>query len=181
MIVPTSKHTALILYTEGKPICNRCQKFGVKCDGYAQPRKVLSGATCNRKALLPKPSIKLLLPTFEFANELERRYFAQFQEKTASEIAPYFDSETWRRLVTPRPRTSHFPSPSRNTRTMKFSDRRIFLSPSFGTRRTASDIHSFIVLTSSTGFADVPCTGDPSCNHRNWGFGQNIHDLTNRK
>jgi hypothetical protein len=40
-----------------------------------------------------------LLPTFEFANEMERKYFAQFQEKTALDIAPYFDSETWRRLV----------------------------------------------------------------------------------
>ena len=61
----------------------------------------------SRQALLPKPSIKILLPTFEFKNEVERRYFAQFQEKTAQEIAPYFDSETWRRLVL---QTCHVPA-----------------------------------------------------------------------
>ena len=79
----------------------------MKCDGYAQPRKVPSAALSSRQALLPKSSIKILLPTFEFKNEVERRYFAQFQEKTAQEIAPYFDSETWRRLVL---QTCHVPA-----------------------------------------------------------------------
>ncbi|KAH8795671.1 hypothetical protein BGZ57DRAFT_747773 [Hyaloscypha finlandica] len=84
---------------EGKPTCHRCQKFGVKCDGYARLRKDPPIVKSTRKVLLPKSSIKILLPTFGFENEVERKYFAQFQEKTALEIAPYFDSETWRRLV----------------------------------------------------------------------------------
>jgi hypothetical protein len=98
-IGPTSQYLVLILCTEGKPTCHRCQKFGVKCDGYVRPRKAPPIVKSTRKVLLPKSSIKILLPTFGFENEVERKYFAQFQEKTALEIAPYFDSETWRRLV----------------------------------------------------------------------------------
>lgn len=99
--------TTLTLCTEQKPICQRCQKFGVKCDGYDQKRRFPSVATGTRKELLPKPTIRIMLPTFGFENEVERKYFAQFQEKTALEIAPYFDSETWRRLVL---QTCHIPA-----------------------------------------------------------------------
>ncbi|KAH7370357.1 hypothetical protein BKA65DRAFT_15536 [Rhexocercosporidium sp. MPI-PUGE-AT-0058] len=45
------------------------------------------------------PSIPMELVTLQFDDETESRYFNLFQEKTAMQIAPYFDSDTWRRLV----------------------------------------------------------------------------------
>ncbi|KAH9218116.1 hypothetical protein DL95DRAFT_385887 [Leptodontidium sp. 2 PMI_412] len=46
-----------------------------------------------------KTPMPMELMTMRFDNETESRYFALFQEKTAMQIAPYFDSDTWRRLV----------------------------------------------------------------------------------
>jgi hypothetical protein len=45
----TSKDRVLIFSAERKPICLRYEKFGVKCDGYIQPRKFPSVAISTRK------------------------------------------------------------------------------------------------------------------------------------
>jgi hypothetical protein len=61
---PTSQNHVLAFFIEGKPILQRCQKFGTKCDENVQPREVPSAA------LLPKLTMNILQPTFGFANEV---------------------------------------------------------------------------------------------------------------
>ncbi|KAK0099754.1 hypothetical protein ONS95_013352 [Cadophora gregata] len=87
---------------EGKPVCNRCVKFGVKCDGYAKPNKTTS-----------LPPIRIIIPRgsayFEpiiyqprvtiFQDQKELRYFQYFREGIAPHLAGSFESDLWSHLV----------------------------------------------------------------------------------
>ena len=113
---------------ERKPFCARCERFGIKCDGYttAKPPRQKRAGTESKvivKPLAPKavsapvvtsyepvpavqsrwrhiaaaarhPSIPVQPVPLRFDDETESRYFNLFQEKTAMQIAPYFNSET---------------------------------------------------------------------------------------
>ncbi|KAL2066499.1 hypothetical protein VTL71DRAFT_2570 [Oculimacula yallundae] len=112
---------------ERKPFCARCESFGIKCDGYAT-QQVVKAKKATVRPLAPRsvsnpssvsgesvpslqsqwrqiaaaghsPSLPMELATLRFEDDTEARYFNLFQEKTIIHVAPYFDSETWQRLV----------------------------------------------------------------------------------
>ncbi|KAL5319830.1 hypothetical protein ACEPPN_012888 [Leptodophora sp. 'Broadleaf-Isolate-01'] len=88
---------------EAKPICNRCTKFGVKCDGYES----LAAAPTSL------PSIRIILPRGQlhfqpivyqpaitvFQDQQERQYFQYFREGIAPHLAGSFESDLWSHLV----------------------------------------------------------------------------------
>jgi hypothetical protein len=91
---------------EGKPVCQRCIKFGVECDGYRTAYKFkqqLPGP--QKRELLPsQPAIKLpssgSLANSPFANIEEHQYFDLFCARTGYDIFPTFDSgHTRQRLL----------------------------------------------------------------------------------
>ncbi|KUJ24547.1 uncharacterized protein LY89DRAFT_634700 [Mollisia scopiformis] len=92
---------------EAKPHCNRCRKFGVECDGYPS----LAPKTRTKKALIvPKqdqvlmprpPALTRLLPSASagYQSEIEYLCFKTFQERAATELSGYFDTNIWRRTI----------------------------------------------------------------------------------
>ena len=97
---------------EGKPHCERCLKFGVKCLGYDEgpkpkpirqllPRNTRSpspkqdfGGEASGHTLFSEPSINL-----PYENDLEREYFRHFQTCTALKLSGPFETLLWNRLV----------------------------------------------------------------------------------
>ena len=89
---------------EAKPYCERCQKFGVKCDGYESQ----AVSTIPRPKVLPKP---VLLPRSDapqlryqplaplFKNDLDYQYFTHFRNHTSGIMSGGFDSSLWDRVV----------------------------------------------------------------------------------
>jgi hypothetical protein len=89
---------------EEKPVCVRCIKFGVPCDGYATRSSVRdrSSKGGNSRPLLPKSgaaTISITPMKLQFANEGERNYFEMFCSKTAFEILPNFEVEVLRLML----------------------------------------------------------------------------------
>ena len=87
---------------EGKPSCLRCTDTGRKCDGYPPILKtqrrsnVTINATADQGFMIRKASS----PAFEiFEDDVERRSFAFFKDRTLEEISGYFPSDFWERLV----------------------------------------------------------------------------------
>lgn len=90
---------------EEKPACIRCISTGRKCDGYAPVRK-------NKKRSQPlAPSSGQCggiprSPIIEhFNDQVERRSFHFFRNRTAPQLAGYFASEFWDYLV---PLSTHY-------------------------------------------------------------------------
>lgn len=90
---------------EAKPSCARCTSTGRKCDGYApipqtrtrQPSKNLgAGGSFDIGSLVRAPSSV----EFElFEDDIERRSFTFFKFRTIPDIAGFFPSDFWDRLV----------------------------------------------------------------------------------
>ncbi|KAE9367259.1 hypothetical protein N431DRAFT_495543 [Stipitochalara longipes BDJ] len=86
---------------EGKPTCERCRKFGVKCDGY--------GTELSNKRSTPHPIVPNLKPDFQpilwepastlFKSEKDYRYFQSFCEKTALQLDGFVPTDLWSRLM----------------------------------------------------------------------------------
>ncbi|KAL8767924.1 MAG: hypothetical protein Q9209_005712 [Squamulea sp. 1 TL-2023] len=87
---------------EAKPSCLRCTSTGRKCDGYApvtapKSQENPTNKTSSDCAILIRKSYS---PAFEiFEDDAERRSFSFFKERTLAEIAGYFPSDFWERLV----------------------------------------------------------------------------------
>ncbi|KAH8752365.1 hypothetical protein F5882DRAFT_339792, partial [Hyaloscypha sp. PMI_1271] len=75
---------------EGKPVCQRCIKFGVECDGYHLTLR------WKREFVPSQPAMKVLssgsLAKSPFANSEEHQYFDLFCARTGYDIFPTFDS-----------------------------------------------------------------------------------------
>ncbi|KAH8821247.1 hypothetical protein F5884DRAFT_659397 [Xylogone sp. PMI_703] len=101
---------------EGKPICERCRKAGIKCDGYkpvetqssnavrqsrsrTRTSRSLFGFGAMRTNKRDPPSLEFTPSASLFATEEEFRYFTLFRDKTSHDIVPYFASDGWRRLI----------------------------------------------------------------------------------
>jgi hypothetical protein len=104
---------------ENKPLCLRCLKFGIKCDGYLPPcpRKTPTAkdALKIRPYLAPKVKQKLSsrnqsqespLPLskppasdLQFRNDSEQRYFHVFKNDLIPEISFLFKTSIWNRTI----------------------------------------------------------------------------------
>jgi len=77
----------------------------IPIDGRALERSRIYRGYAGKPAILPRPpfdrSLKVsrLFASHFSENEIEGRYFMVFQDRTSFRIAPYFHSETWRRLI----------------------------------------------------------------------------------
>jgi hypothetical protein len=75
---------------EGKPVCQRCIKFGVECDGYHLTLR------WKRELVPSQPAMKVpssgSLAKSPFANNEEHQYFDLFCARTGYDIFPTFDS-----------------------------------------------------------------------------------------
>ncbi|KAL8727555.1 MAG: hypothetical protein Q9166_005961 [cf. Caloplaca sp. 2 TL-2023] len=87
---------------EAKPQCVRCTSTGRKCDGYAPVpesktwRRSLKATATDCSTLIRRSSS----PVFElFEDDVERRSFAFFKDRTIAEVSGYFPSEFWERLI----------------------------------------------------------------------------------
>ncbi|KAH6718589.1 hypothetical protein BKA61DRAFT_652331 [Leptodontidium sp. MPI-SDFR-AT-0119] len=85
---------------EQKPDCSRCTIFGIKCDGYEQPKP---RATIPMHIMRPQASTSKLLPApssvMKFENEMEQKHFQSFHLELVAELAGAFDNRFWNRLV----------------------------------------------------------------------------------
>ena len=91
---------------EEKPECQRCLKFGVKCDGYLPLCKDLKRAASNRgipprnqKRSEISPNFLASLSVASLGTEKEQRYFDLFYGQTSLEIMPAHDSFTTRQML----------------------------------------------------------------------------------
>ncbi|KAL2072971.1 hypothetical protein VTL71DRAFT_10295, partial [Oculimacula yallundae] len=90
---------------EGKPICSRCVKFGIACDGYSRqsrtpsPRSRSLGPTLAPRIRAPSlPSIGTPLAN-EFGTVDSGRYFNVFRDQTSFQMTPFFDAESFRTFI----------------------------------------------------------------------------------
>jgi hypothetical protein len=91
---------------EGKPKCQRCLKFGVKCDGYLPPAHELRN-TANNRGILPRikkvssssPNLLVPISVARLENPKEQRYFDLFCGQTSFEIMPEHDSFGIRQML----------------------------------------------------------------------------------
>ncbi|RKF64174.1 putative zn2 cys6 dna-binding protein [Erysiphe neolycopersici] len=89
---------------ETKPKCMRCCKYGTECGGYLPSRSKQSvKVSTQNRILIPKlhsAERHLLLPTLnQFGSETEKQYFNVFSNQIAAAIFPYFDCESWMRII----------------------------------------------------------------------------------
>ena len=92
---------------EAKPKCLRCQKFGrgIRCEypDLTKPKPVQKQSTS--RTLVPKPthphqtSIHAVPSENMFDNEQEFRSFRKFSQEMSRQLAGYFESGLWSRLV----------------------------------------------------------------------------------
>ncbi|KAF7905760.1 hypothetical protein EAF00_000039 [Botryotinia globosa] len=99
---------------ETKPQCIRCQNLGRECGGYA-PEQIEDVSKQNGNALVPihpRPmSVMSYTPSVAIhGDQLERRYFQRFCDKTAAEICGSFDPTFWTEKV---PQLCHQDAPIR--------------------------------------------------------------------
>ncbi|KAI0523735.1 hypothetical protein F5B22DRAFT_659468 [Xylaria bambusicola] len=74
---------------EGRPDCLRCTSTGRTCDGYAHTTAPIAGSG----SVLQGPSLEIQ------ASPRSKRSFAFFMQCTCSQLAGFFGSEFWERLV----------------------------------------------------------------------------------
>ena len=92
---------------ETKPECNRCVKFGWKCDGYEETRTRSSRpGNLGRRLLLPNiqagslfSSVPKDISKCSFDNEGQRFFFTYYCQKTAHELSGTFETLIWNKLL----------------------------------------------------------------------------------
>jgi len=93
---------------ETRPSCLRCRKYGTECGGYLPgrrrpPSSAYGSFATQARALVPKDqSGGQLIPQpgmSLFKTDLEHRYFRLFSDRIATEICPYFNPESWSRMI----------------------------------------------------------------------------------
>jgi len=95
---------------ETRPSCLRCRKYGTECGGYLPgrrrpPSSAYGSFATQARALVPKDEGQLggqltFQPAMSlFETDLEHRYFRLFSDHIATEICPYFNPETWSRMI----------------------------------------------------------------------------------
>jgi hypothetical protein len=93
---------------ETRPSCLRCRKYGTECGGYLPgrrrpPSSAYGSFATQARALVPKDQSGALLTLQPagglFETDLEHRYFKLFADHIATEICPYFNPESWSRMI----------------------------------------------------------------------------------
>ncbi|KAH8789107.1 hypothetical protein F5882DRAFT_109735 [Hyaloscypha sp. PMI_1271] len=95
---------------ERKPLCLRCDRFGVECDGYED----YSSAPVSRKrkpvALLPSTSVGLLIyqpsSTTGFETQEDYQYFLHYRNQTVIDLSGAMPDEVWSQVI-PRANVGH--------------------------------------------------------------------------
>lgn len=90
---------------ERKPICKRCVRFGVQCDGYAKPVVKVIKHTGPR-LLVPKDIIQAnplrvqqIYSGSAFSCEEEARYFRFYCENVAAQLSGPLETTLWDRII----------------------------------------------------------------------------------
>jgi len=90
---------------ERKPVCKRCVRFGVQCDGYAKPASKVKAQPTPRM-LVPKNLIQgnsLLVHQIHtgpnFSGEEEARYFRYYCEDVAIQLSGALETTLWDRII----------------------------------------------------------------------------------
>ncbi|KAE9363317.1 hypothetical protein N431DRAFT_357255 [Stipitochalara longipes BDJ] len=96
---------------EGRPSCQKCQRYGTECGGYL-PRgkkseservfitaKILPKDQCQISRLSDIPLIYSIQSGRRFRNEQESRYFRIYCDETSLCITGAFQSALWKRLI----------------------------------------------------------------------------------
>lgn len=89
---------------ERKPVCKRCVRFGVQCDGYAKP-VVKAKVHTGPRPLVPKNiaqinSLRVQPYTGpDFSGEDEARYFRFYCENVAAQLSGPLDTSLWERII----------------------------------------------------------------------------------
>jgi hypothetical protein len=95
---------------ERKPLCLRCDKFGVQCDGYEDYS--LAPVSRERKpaALLPSTSVGLSIyrpsSTTGFETQEEYQYFLHYRNQTVIDLSGAMPEEVWSQVI-PRANVGH--------------------------------------------------------------------------
>ncbi|KAE8451405.1 hypothetical protein EG329_004034 [Mollisiaceae sp. DMI_Dod_QoI] len=88
---------------EERPVCLKCRKFGVDCDGYEQPPPYTRGTSLATKPLLPRGVCEVplcILPTSAlFKNELEHQYFLHFRDEVSFELSGPLPTKIWNHVI----------------------------------------------------------------------------------
>ncbi|KAN0089556.1 hypothetical protein V8E51_019816 [Hyaloscypha variabilis] len=98
---------------EARPICQRCIKFGLGCDGYDDESRAIQPSKFSHGQVFPNPQKGAVVPRIQpppailcrspqrslFSNQQEARYFQAFTTHTASQLTGLFASNLWNRLV----------------------------------------------------------------------------------
>ncbi|KUJ24184.1 uncharacterized protein LY89DRAFT_776347 [Mollisia scopiformis] len=91
---------------ETRPQCIRCLKYGTECGGYLPGRRRPPSSSYGSfaqqaRALVPKNHGPMMLQPAStlFESELELHYFRLFSDRIAAEICPYFNPESWSRMI----------------------------------------------------------------------------------
>jgi len=105
---------------EGRPICQRCVRFEVVCDGYKESKEqdttkendagIAKAGSIVIRTRRPRPKPTVQTPSFTgsirrppplslFKNEQEYRYFTIFTTQIASQLAGLFPTSLWNYLV----------------------------------------------------------------------------------
>jgi hypothetical protein len=89
---------------EEKPVCQRCLKFGIECDGYEYLPPVYAASSRGilpriKKLLNESPNLVVPISVAPLSNTKEQRYFDLFCGQTSFEIMPEHDSFNTRQMI----------------------------------------------------------------------------------
>jgi hypothetical protein len=90
---------------ERHPVCKRCVRFGVQCDGYAKP-VVKTKVHTGPRTLVPKNTaqanplyVQRLHTGPDFSSEDEARYFRFYCENVAAQLQGPLETTLWDRII----------------------------------------------------------------------------------
>ncbi|KAE9366939.1 hypothetical protein N431DRAFT_487398 [Stipitochalara longipes BDJ] len=90
---------------ERKPICKRCVRFGVQCDGYATKPVIKTAVHMGPRPLVPKDVVQanhLCAQPYagpDFSCEEEARYFRFYCENVAAQLSGPLETTLWDRII----------------------------------------------------------------------------------
>lgn len=88
---------------EGKPICLRCTKFGVECEGYDVQSSINPPSSRQPRPLLPQiknnTPIQIIQRTAVFQDQSEYQYFLHFRDEVTLNLASIAPQPIWNTVL----------------------------------------------------------------------------------
>ena len=100
---------------ERKPLCLRCEKFGISCDGYESFTSLAALPERRSTSLLPRnaASLSIITPssTGKFESQEEYQYFLHYRSETSLDLSGCMPEDVWNQVI---PRASESAQALRN-------------------------------------------------------------------